>query len=208
MTTITSPAPGWPGTQPQPIPDPAAAAALMSLRDCLCREVARTVYGAVCRCYLAWGAQLPIQDGCSCACGDSDEHNGDAWVKLDSMEPDLTGTPSSNELMGWCPPGWTATITIGIYRCVPVAEGEDVMPSQEITDTSLALLSDMAALWRVLSCCRSLPVGPTQQHIAINGVLDDGVRVLGWSPIDATGGCAGSSLTIQIPLSGTVGCPT
>jgi hypothetical protein len=122
------------------------------------------------------------------------------------MEPDLTGTAAANEMMGWCPPGWVATISLGIYRCVPVAEGEDVMSGEEVTDSSLALLSDMAALWRVLSCCRTGGPGisPANTGAAVVGsALDDGVRVLGWSPIDASGGCAGSSLSIQIPLSGT-----
>lgn len=177
----------------QEIPDPAAAGLLMKLRDCLCNELARSVLGPPCRCYVAWGATLPIQDGCDCSCGLDGEHNGDAWVKLDSMEPDLGGTPSSNELIGWCAPGWTATISMGSYRCIPTPEGGDeVLSAEEVTDTSLALLSDMAAVWRVLSCC-------TQ-------ALDDGLRVFGWTPIDASGGCAGGALTIQVPLSGT-SCP-
>lgn len=207
MASPTAP-PGGSATA-QAIPDPAAAAALMSLRDCLCSEAARTIYGAVCRCYVAWGAALPIQDGCSCTCGDSSEHNGDAWAKLDSMEPDLAGTPSANEMMGWCAPAWTATISLGIYRCIPVAEGENVMAAEQVTDTSLALLSDMAALWRVLSCCRTTgpDIDPASLVAPVGGALDDGVRVIGWTPIDASGGCAGSSLTIQLPLSGISGCP-
>lgn len=192
MTPYSDPSPVFPGLASQGIPDPAAAAALMSLRDCLCQQVAQTTYGPVCRCYVAWGPALPVQDGCSCACGDSGEHNGDAWVKLDSLEPDLGGTAGNNELVGWCPPGWAATISMGVYRCLPVAEGEDVMPAEQITDISLALLSDMAAVWRVLSCCPA--------------VLGEGVRVIGWTPIDTSGGCGGGSLTIQIPLSGMNAC--
>lgn len=184
----------WPGQDPTmpTIPDPAAAPVLMALRDCLCEQMTRTVYGPVCRCYVAWGPALPIQDGCSCAC-DDEQHNGDAWVKLDSIEPDLSGSSTVNDLMGWCPPGWTATISMGTYRCIPVAEADSVLPDQEVTDISLALLSDSAALWRVLSCCRE--------------ALADGVRVLAWTPIDPSGGCAGGALTLQVPLSGT-GCPT
>lgn len=177
----------------QEVPDPAAAAVLMQLRDCLCNELSRSTFGPACRCYVTWGAQLPIQDGCSCSCGLHDEHNGDAWVKLDSLEPDLAGTPSGNELVGWCAPGWTATITLGAYRCVPVPEeGDEPLAAEAMTDTSLALLSDMAAMWRVLSCCP--------------GILENGLRVIGWTPIDASGGCAGGSLTIQLPLAGT-SCP-
>jgi hypothetical protein len=182
-----------PEAVPQAIPDPAAAGVLMAIRDCLCTQAESTVYGPVCRCYVAWGATLPIQDGCSCTCGEDGEHNGDAWVKLDSMEPDLTGSTATNELLGWCAPGWTATITMGIYRCIPVADGEDVLPAESVTDTSLALLSDMAALWRVMSCCPA--------------AFEGGMRVVAWSPVDALGGCAGGALTIQVPLSGT-GCPT
>lgn len=195
MSTAFDPGQGWPPfgqpIAPPAISDPSTAPALMALRDCLCEQVKQAIYGPVCRCYVAWGPALPIQDGCSCAC-DDDEHNGDAWVKLDSLEPDVTGTPGANELMGWCPAGWTATVTMGIYRCIPVAEGEDVLPAETVTDISLALLSDMAALWRVLSCCPA--------------AIGDGVRVVSWNPIDPAGGCAGGSLTIQLPLSGTNAC--
>lgn len=176
----------------QPISDPIAAALLMELRACVCREVARTVLGPVCRCYVAWGATLPIQDGCSCQCGIDGEHNGDAWVKLDSLEPDLGSSLGGNDLIGWCPPGWLASITMGVYRCVPVAEAEDVPAAEDVTDVSLALMSDMAALWRVLSCCPA--------------ALGEGVRVLGWNPIDVSGGCAGSYLSVQVPLAGTNSC--
>lgn len=171
------------------VPDPAAAATLMALRDCLCEQMTRTIYGPVCRCYVSWGPSLPIQDGCSCTCGLDGEHNGDAWVKLDSMEPDLAGTASGSDLVSWCPAGWTATISLGTYRCIETAEGDDVLPAERVTDISLALLSDMAALWRVLSCCPQ--------------ALTDGLRVVAWQPTDLSGGCAGGALTIQVPLSGT-----
>jgi hypothetical protein len=199
MSVLLDPGQGWPGGYGQPgtpapsgaspaIPDPAAAGLLMALRDCVCEQMTHTLYGPVCRCYVAWGPALPIQDGCSCTCGLEGEHNGDAWVKLDSLEPDLSAT-SGSPGMAWCAPAWTATMSMGVYRCIPVAESEDVMPAEQVTDISLALLSDMAALWRVLSCCPQ--------------ALDNGVRVVAWTPIDPSGGCAGGSLTIQIPLSGT-----
>ena len=173
-----------------PVPDPSAAPLLMALRDCLCEQATRTIYGPVCRCYVAWGPNIPIQDGCSCACGTDQENNGDAWVKLDSLDPDLIGGTGA-AVQGWCPQAWAATVTMGLYRCIPVAEGDDVLPAEEVTDTSLALLSDMAALWRVLGCCDA---------------LSDGARVQTWAPIDPSGGCAGGTLTIQVPLAGTSAC--
>lgn len=179
----------YPG-QPMPISDPSAAGLLMSLRDCLCTEVAKATWGAVCRCYVAWGPALPIQDGCSCACGEDELHNGDAWVKLDGLDPDLVGGTGAG-ISGWCPQGWAATVSMGVYRCIPVGEGEEVLPAQEVTDISLALLSDMAAIWRVLACCEA---------------LEEGTRVLGWSPIDPAGGCAGGTISIQVPLAGTSVC--
>lgn len=186
------------------IPDPAVAPLLMGLRDCLCEQVAKSINGPVCRCYVTWGSALPVQDGCLCTCEDG-TGNGDGWVKLDSMEPDLAGTATA--LSGWCPTGWTATVSMGVYRCVPVAEETQVLPAEEVTDTSLALLSDMAALWRVLSCCTALPAGPGPGEPP-PGPLDDGVRVVAWNPIDTAGGCAGGYLTIQLPLAGTNGCAT
>jgi hypothetical protein len=179
----------FPG-QPLPISDPTAAALLVGLRDCLCQQITRATYGPVCRCYVAWGPTLPIQDGCSCACGDFDEHNGDAWVKLDSLDPDLEGGTAAG-VQGWCPQAWVATVSIGVYRCIPTAQDDDVLPATEVTDISLALLSDMAAVWRVLACC---------------DVLQEGARVLSWTPIDPAGGCAGGYLSIQVPLAGSTVC--
>jgi hypothetical protein len=175
---------------PTPIPDPTAAPLLQALRQCLCEQTESTVLGPVCRCYVAWGANLPVQDGCMCVCDDTG-HNGDAWVKLDSLEPDTVAAGGTGQL-GWCPAGWMASVTLGIYRCVPTPEQDSVLPSDVITDISLALLSDMAAVWRVLGCCDA---------------LQDGVRVVTWAPIDAGGGCAGGALSIQIPLAGISACP-
>jgi hypothetical protein len=178
------------GIFPNPaISDSAAAPILMALRDCLCREVAKTIFGSVCRCYVAWGAVLPMQDGCFCTC--EPDGNGDAWVKLDSLDPDLSATSGAG-VQGWCPTGWVATLSMGIYRCIPVGEADEVLDHTVVTDTSLALLSDMASLWRAFSCCES--------------VIENGVRVATWTPIDPAGGCAGGALTIQVPLAGSSSC--
>ena len=183
-----APLPGAPSIAPPPV----ATALLMALRSCLCDLLKATTLGPACRCYLAWGSGFPIQDGCSCVCEgplpDGVEHNGDAWVKLDGLDPD-----GGIDDRGWCAPAWLATITLGVYRCTPVPEEDEVPDADEVTDTSLALASDMTALFQVRACCTA---------------LDEGARVLTWSPFDITGGCGGSYLTLQVPLAGTsTGCP-
>lgn len=168
------------------IEDLAAAPLLMSLKDCLVREAARTKFGPVRDHYLAWGVTLPAQDGCLC----DDEGNGEAWVKLDSFGPDLAAG-GGNAGNGWCPPGWVALISLGIYRCVPTPEGDEVLAGRIKTDISLALHSDKAALFRTLACCDQ-----TKNNFRGGDFL----------PIDAAGGCAGGMLTLQLPLMGG-GCP-
>lgn len=177
-------------TAPNAIPDHASAPLLMQIKDCLCQELVKTILGPVCpdRCYVAWGQGLPVQDGCACDCTGG---NGDAWVKLDGESPDFESGLGSSSSTSWtCPSSWISTVTFGVYRCVPIPEDDGVLPGSQITDTSLALASDKAALWRVVACCPA---------------LQDGVRVVGWQPIDNSGGCAGGQMTIQLPLAG-VGC--
>jgi len=165
--------------------DLATGPLLMSLKDCLVQQAARTRFGRVRDHYLAWGVTLPAQDGCLC----DGEGNGEAWVKLDTFGPDLAAGGGS-AATAWCPPGWVALVTMGLYRCVPVPQEDEVLPGTVKTDTTLALLSDKAALFSTLSCCAQ---------------TKDVFRGGEFTAVDVAAGCAGGVLALQIPLAGE-GC--
>lgn len=156
---------------------------LLELRDCLCAEVAKTTAGPTCRCMVVHSFTLPVMDGCDCDCGGG---HGDAWVRLLRLEPELS-LPGVSQLS--CLIGWQAVIELGTYRCSPLPEEGEALPERAVTDFALAMGSDRAALIRAVQCCTPL----LQQR-----ELDLNVEV--WQPIGPEGGCAGSILTVRIPL--------
>lgn len=176
-------------TSPMPLSDSLVAPLLVALRDCLCAELQRSVLGPACRCMIVHNFTSPVMDGCDCICDEGGQ--GDAWVRLVRLEPELTADPVHRHS---CPVGWQAVIELGTYRCVPTPEdGEEFLPLEErvVTDSALELLSDMNALLRVLACCPPL--------------RDMDVGVEFWQPVGPAGGCAGGVLQIRVALSGGPG---
>lgn len=172
-----------------PLSDPLVAPLLVALRDCLCEQLASTMYGPPCRCMVVHNFTLPAMDGCDCSCDDGGQ--GDAWVRLVRLEPELTADLVHAHA---CPVGWQAVIELGTYRCVPTPDdGEEFLPldARVVTDTALQQLSDMNALLRVLQCC---PV-----------LIDREVGVDYWQAVGPAGGCAGGALQIRVALSGGPG---
>lgn len=172
-------------TAPTPLSDSLVAPLLVELRDCVCAELARSIAGPVCRCAIAHSVVTPTMDGCDCECEDG---QGDAWVRLVRLEPE-----ESLEIVGpsVCPTGWQAVIELGVYRCVPLPEEDEVLEEQVVSDTALAALADMNALIRVLGCCTAL-------RDAFTGVEF-------WQPVGPSGGCAGGTLQIRVAISGGPG---
>lgn len=160
---------------------------MLSLRDCLSAELARSPAGPVCRAFLAWGQVPPSMDGCSCECTDvdGDHGQGDAWVRLVRLDPQTFTSGGAATAMN-CPLGWLASIEIGYYRCTPLSEDGGALPAQEATDSALTMAGDMAALLRVLSCCQALD----ERQPAVDG----------FTPLGGIGGCAGGAIVFQVAL--------
>lgn len=172
-----------------PLSDSLVAPLLVALRDCLCEQLKSSMYGPVCRCMIVHGFALPIMDGCDCDC--DQEGQGDAWVRLVRLEPEVTLQMVSPQP---CPTGWQAVVEMGSYRCVPTPDdGEEELPmdARVVTDSALALLADMNALLRVLGCCDAL--------------RDRDVGVDFWQAVGPSGGCAGGTLQIRVALPGGPG---
>lgn len=161
---------------------------LLELRDCLRNELVQTTRGPVCRCALVHGFTLPPMDGCHCECGLSlggRPAQGDAWVRLVRMEPDLSLlrlTPQQ------CAPSWQVVVEIGTYRCAPVTEDGSALPEQEVTALALDMASDRAALLRVFGCCVAL--------------RDRDTLVDFYQPIGPEGACVGGVLQFRIAVGG------
>lgn len=169
-----------------PLVDNLVAPLLLELRDCLCEQLKRTIAGPVCRCMVVHNFSLPVMDGCDCTCEPAGQ--GDGWVRLVRLEPELSFNPVGSSA---CPVGWQAVIELGAYRCVQVPEEAEPLPAQTVTDDALKLLSDMNAMLRVLGCCPAF--------------ADRDVGVELWQPIGPSGGCAGGTLQIRVALPGGPG---
>lgn len=169
-----------------PLSDSLVAPLLVALRECVRTELARSVNGPVCRASIRHSVVTPTMDGCDCLCEDG---QGDAWVRLVRLDPD--GDGQGFALPGVCPQGWVAIIEMGVYRCVPLPEEGEALPEDTEHQIALAALADMNALVRVVGCCPAL--------------RDEHVGVEFWQPLGPTGGCAGSSLQIRVPISGGPG---
>lgn len=172
-------------TVPGGLFDNLVAPVLTALRDCLCTELARSMFGPVCRCVITHNSTSPSMDGCDCTC--EPEGVGDAWVRLVRLEPEVSLNPVSNQ---GCAPGWQAVIELGAYRCYQLTESGEPLPEEEETQLAYRLLSDMNAMLRVLCC----PV-----------LADYSLGVDFWLPLGPAGGCAGGSLQIRVALSGGPG---
>lgn len=142
-------------TTPAPLVDKLVDPLLLQLRDCLCAELARAPLGPVCRCYLTHAFATPVDDGCSCECGEPGQTGvGEARVRLASLEPDSASLGPGPQA---CPSGWQAVIEFTTARCVPVPEDPTVpLPAETLNQTALDLGGDRAAMLRVLACCAAL----------------------------------------------------
>lgn len=171
-----------------PLSDSLVAPLLVSLRECVRAQLARSISGPVCRASLRHSVVTPTMDGCDCECP---EGQGDAWVRLVRLEPDVSNDTGGGLQPSSCAPSWLAYVEIGVYRCVPLPEEGEALPEQTEHVISLDALSDMNALLRVLTCCPTL--------------RDTFTAVDFWQPLGPSGGCAGGALQFRVAILGGAG---
>jgi hypothetical protein len=165
---------------------------LLGVRDCLCEQLRSSVAGPVCQCYVVHNQALPTMDGCDCTCVEREldalhAGRGEATVRVVRLEPDVTTLIGP----GPCAVGWQAVISMVTYRCVPTAEGDDVLPPEVRTSSALELNSDLTAMLSVLACCDEL----TERD-----------RSVDWAgPIGPIGGCGGWETQFRVTLPGGPG---
>lgn len=164
-------------------PDRMWAPILTALRDCLCFELSKTLWGPPCSCLLV-RRNTPIGD---CTPGtvpvappplSQQGGNGVAWVRKTDVTPvvsTVAGDRCVNQLV--------ATIELGIVRCIDVAADGSLGDPATLADEALKFESDDNALRRVGRCC-TLPGEPQ-------------VTLARWQPIFG-GGCAGGVQLITV----------
>lgn len=129
---------------------------MVQLKDCLCLELQKSELGTPCFCDIMPGTSdgfIDVEcdgevegcDGCG-GCG------GSAWVRLVQVFPS-SRLPEQEVGLG----GGTflaAQLEVGVARCITVVDSDGTAPDAvtQHMDTR-ALLADMAAMRRAISCC-------------------------------------------------------
>jgi hypothetical protein len=174
-----------------PAPDVVTPVAkiLDGIRECLCEAFASA--GCPVCCCMWWpGDQRPPMVGCDC-CPDS-RGEGFAWVRY-MRESELLATPTARKGFGGGEACLNAggrlqlTIEAGVYRCVSLPEPDDnsancAMWTAQARDREL----DKATIHAALVCC--------------SATAGRQVTLFTTSMIGPSGGCAGSSVTVNIDL--------
>lgn len=157
---------------------------LDELLGCLCAALAQTPKGAPCFCGMVGGRQA-IADQCGCdkdACGM-------AWVRVERIYG-YEGSVATPARLPRCATPLAAVIEVGVYRCIPTADGSGSGPSavQQI-DQVLGQVADAGAMAAAIKCCTAIT---TRDH------------VLGtYLPRDS-GDCGGGVWPVTVALSEAV----
>lgn len=132
---------------------------MLSLRDCLCEEIAASGLPPVCRCEVMPGA-APVYDFIE---------EGQAWVRLVSAFPSLI-FPTQDQTPRNCATPRVGQFEVGIIRCAPMmSEGGDAPSAEEEFEAVRLQLADMQAMRRAIQCCMGkmkhvlgvyTPIGP------------------------------------------------
>jgi hypothetical protein len=167
-----------------------------ALLQCLCDQLA-LIEAPVCQCSLRPGVAPPPADSC-CSCGGG---SGQASVQVTSIAPLSIGKfPNlgvSGTLDNCSSFEWAAELTMVVYRCVSVADGEGFPSADELTADATRILNDAQAMRRAMLCCawRDDELGDARPIVPGR-----------WTPLSPQGGCAGGQMPVTV-LLGSECCP-
>lgn len=155
----------------------ALANKLDALLSCVCEALTNEGAGPTCSCALYAGEEVAWD-----TCGMCDDNLcGMGYVRVVDAFQSST-FPLPDDPQDTCPGPLTVQVAVGALRCVPLPDEDGTLPAaEEITESSLALIADMMALFSAALCC-------------------DGARVGNWEPLGPQGGCAGGEWTVWIGL--------
>jgi hypothetical protein len=163
------------------IADPIAQPILDALRECLDDQL-NYVHAKPASVCLRPGdrVDLLIAQGRDECC------EGLGWVRLAAVYPTTT-FPVPDESYSKCNTGWAVVAELGVARCAPVPEADELPTCADWTDVSHAVMADAAAMRRALMLFRRID---DYRHIPL---------VTGrWLPLTTEGGCVGGTMTTTV----------
>lgn len=136
-----------------PLTDNRIFTLVTDLAACLCAQINDEENGlaGVCFCGVVPGEAAPIDYASTC----DDGVCGVAYVRMLSLYPSATvGMP--NEQPGNCGVQTGVDIEVGIMRCFPMGEADELPTEADLMDATRLQIADAMALQRAVNCCPSL----------------------------------------------------
>lgn len=165
--------------------DPVIKPLANELLDCLAAEVAKVTDPPELVC-LRPGSVVnfllsTLDDECC---------RGLAWVRLDTFYPSSRVFPEQDATPlkeGIPARAWTITLEMGVARCAPVPDADNMTPCSEWHALSEKIMDDAAAMRRAVCC-----------FIDAEARRRGKVLVGTYAPVDVQGGCVGGILPVTI----------
>lgn len=126
--------------------------------------------------------------------------DGIGWVRNVTTYPS-TNFPDQDSVASNCGPlSWAVVLEIGIARCAPTPEAQDLTTAEEWDAAADAISGDAAAIRRAVATFKTLPE------------YEDTLWLVGaWLPLPTEGGCMGGAMQVTIqalPCDPPGGCPS
>lgn len=118
---------------------------------------------------------------------------GVGWVRVAAIYPS-ENFPNPDAAWSSCGPmQWAAVLELGVARCAPTPEADDMPSGDDWNAIAEAVLADAAAMRKALCCFADLETD--RMHLA--GL---------WQPLPVEGGCVGGSMSVTVAID-NCDCP-
>ncbi len=166
-------------TAPTPVVDPVAQPILDTLLVAMEIEVAKVPNPPAVVC-MRPGDRIDLlisqlRDECC---------EGLAWIRVAGIYPS-TNFPTQDETFQKCQTGWGVQVELGVARCAPVGDENNLPSCDEWTAATNNVTADAAALRRTLLRWKTLEENRFRQYIPG-----------GYLPLTTEGGCVGGAMLV------------
>ena len=114
---------------------------------------------------------------------------GLAWVRNVTIYPSTNFPDQDSEASNCGPLAWAVVLEVGIARCAPVPDVDDLPTSDDWANATGQVMADAAAIRRAVKLFKTLPD------------WEDSMWVVGaWTPLRTEGGCMGGAMQVTISM--------
>jgi len=118
---------------------------------------------------------------------------GVGWVRVVSIYPSAVFPQPDLESIRCWPLQWAAILEMGVARCAPTPDADEIPSTDDWNTLAEAVLDDAAAMRRALCCFADLEA----DRMYLAGL---------WQPLPVDGGCLGGSMQVTVAID-ACDCP-